>query len=293
MEAQREALRRPGKHLFALVAAFFSILMVLRPASAQSAQPPTLDEILQRLEGNLQHYNATVPSFFCDEHVLSKVAPDAVDESKTTNSAFRLMRTLNPDKTVALTESREIKTVNDLPVSGAVLSGPAIVSGAFSGGLSVVSLGQKACMRYTLHRIDPSRPRDSYVVDFVSVFNRQHPPNCLLREDGKGRVFIDPATMEVTRVEVTAPHHTIIPGVMFRGLVLFPSVVGKWVFSVDYAPIALDGRTFWMPKAIDSTAWSKSFVPSRMIWTFKAQYSNYHKLEVTSHIVPDSIAPVP
>jgi hypothetical protein len=135
---------------------------------------------------------------------------------------------------------------------------------------------------------------DSYVVDFVSVFNRQHPPNCLLREDGSGRVFIDPASMEVTRVEVTAPHHTIIPGIKSRsGRVLFRSVVGKWVFSVDYAPITLDGRIFWMPATIDSIALSNTYVPSQMVWTFKADYNNYHKLEVTSRIVPDSLKPVP
>jgi hypothetical protein len=217
-----------------------------------------------------------------------------VNENRTTNSTFRLVRTLNPDKTVALAESRYIKTVNGLPASGAVLSGPAIVSGAFSGGLSFVSLSQQACMQYTLHRIDRSRPGDSYVVDFVSVFNRQHPPNCLLREDGSGRVFIDPASMEVTRVEVTAPHHTIIPGIKSRsGRVLFRSVVGKWVFSVDYAPITLDGRIFWMPATIDSIALSNTYVPSQMVWTFKADYNNYHKLEVTSRIVPDSLKPVP
>jgi hypothetical protein len=30
-----------------------------------------------------------------------------------------------------------------------------------------------------------------------------------------------------------------------------------------------------------------------MVWTFKADYNNYHKLEVTSRIVPDSLKPVP
>ena len=75
------------------------------------------------------------------------------------------------------------------------------------------------------------------------------------------------------RVEARVPDHEITPGVF-----------GLWTWSINYAPAVLDGRTFWMPKTIESEA-----VPSdrHAAWSFVARYSNYHKLEVTSHIITD------
>src|SRR5665213_1693449 len=75
---------------------------------AQKAEPPpTLDQILQRLEGNLLHYHTVVPSFFCDEHATSTVLSiqDHGGQRSITNSTFRLERVRTPDQKIALTES--------------------------------------------------------------------------------------------------------------------------------------------------------------------------------------------
>lgn len=178
---------------------------------AQQAKVPTLEEILQRLEANLNHYDTGVPSLFCDEHVNSQVEPGPRDQDTITDSIFRLKRTATANHTTTLVESREIKNVNGKPATSQDMDGPTMLSGAFEGGLAVVSLSQTACMNYALQRINKNRPTEPYIVRFATVLTPQNIANCLLQEDSKGRAFIDPASMQITHLELTTPRHVLTP----------------------------------------------------------------------------------
>lgn len=246
---------------------------------------PTLDEILERLEANLNHYDTRVPSLFCDEHVISQVEPGSHDEDTVTDSIFRLKRTPNPDHTTTLVESREIKSVNGKPATSQDMDGPTMLSGAFEGGLAVVSLNQTVCMNYTLQRINKNRPTEPYIVRFATVLTPQNSAKCLLQENSKGRVFIDPASMQITHLEITTPHH-VISGNSYGSL-----GVGKRDLTVDYAPVLLGGETFWMPSTITMRVTRGSGTFHMIVWSFRATYRNYHKLEVKSRILPSSERP--
>ena len=74
-------------------------------------------------------------------------------------------------------------------------------------------------------------------------------------------------------VEASIPDHEITPG-----------VIGLWTWSIDYAPVVLDRKIFWMPKTVQSHAVADD---RRAAWSFTATYTNYHKLEVNSHIITD------
>ena len=256
----------------------FGILLASHSTLAQQASPPTLDEILIQLESNLLHYDTQIPNFFCSEHVVSLMLYGQKRQSTVTDSIFRLEHTLNPDQTTKLAESREIKTINGSPAEGKHINGPTILAGVFSGGLDAVSLSQKACMRYTLL---PTKPGEPYIVQFATLPNNRHRSGCVLKEDGAGRVFIDPAIMQVTRMELTVPHHIIIP-----------TEPGVWGISVGYSPVLLGGQTFWMPTTITSTATpNDAYYPT--VWSFDAHYTNCHKLGVTSRILPFGTPVVP
>ncbi len=242
---------------------------------AQQTKAPTLDEILQRLDANLTHYDTAVPSFFCDEHVISQVEPGIHGQSTVTDSVFRLIRTPNPDHTVSLIESREIANVNDKPAISQHLDGPTLLSGVFEGGLAVVSLNQVACMNYTLQPINKDRPTEPYAIRFITVLTPRNTADCLLQENTKGRVIIDAASTQITHLELITPRHTIAR-----------QVFGKRVITVDYAPVVLAGDTFWMPSTITSRITSGSGTFHMIIWRFRATYRNYHRLEVTSRIIP-------
>ena len=273
---------RQGSRYWLVVILLVDFLVPLQSVFAQQTPFPTLDEVLTRLEDNRQHYDTQIPNFFCDEHVASLLTYDKNHQSTTTDSVFRLERILKPDRTAKLVESREIKAVNGTPAAGDSIGGPVILSGVFSGGLYVVSLSQKACMRYALEPMKPEHPGDPYVVEFATLPSDQLPSGCVMRENSTGRVFIDPATMQVKRMELTAPHHNIS--------VAEPP--GVWSIWVDYAPVVFAGKTFWIPTIIRSKA-----VPDRphnsTVYTFDARYSNCHKLEVTSRVLPFGESPKP
>jgi len=249
---------------------------------AQQTKTPTLQEILERLDANLNHYDASVPSFFCDEHVVSEVEHGSRTEDTTvTDSIFRLKRTPDSDNTAALVESRQIKTVDGKPAASQKMDGPTMLSGAFEGGLAVVSLKQAACTNYKLQRIHKKRPADPYIVSFATVLMPQNTAGCLLKENSKGRAFINPASMQIAHLELTTPHHIITPGDEYRS-----PFIGERVITVDYAPVLLGGETFWMPSTIDLRVTSGSGTFHKSVWSFRATYRNYHKLEVKSRVLP-------
>lgn len=250
----------------------------LLPAFAQNGQPPTLNSILQRLESNLAHYDKEVPSFFCDEHAVSTVDPGQARDNTVSDSIFRLKRVEHADQSSTLDESREVKTVNGMPARSQDIGAPSTISGAFEGGLAIVSLSQRVCMRYTLERPKPGAP---YVVRFSTDLTRENTADCLLQEKSSGRALIDPDSMQITQLELTTPRHTIA-----RASYYADAVIGDRVLSVDYAPVILDGQTFWMPATITSRTTSGKNTFHAVIWSFKATYRNFHKLEVTSRIVP-------
>jgi len=272
-------------------------------AQTQTTETPTMHGIMQRLQENLEQYNALVPSFFCDEHVVSKKSPDRLLESRVTDSTFRLKRVANPDPDgkPILEESREVKRVNGQPANGESLGGPTTVRGAFSGGLALVSLSQEACMSYKLLPIKRNHPKDATIVQFASVPASERPDDCLMQEDISGRVLIDPDTMQIKRMEFHAPHHLIVPAGRTSAGGVISQVVGVWDLTIDYTPVLLGGKSFWLPATIKVKMsgspdgilntngvvnGSSNLDPFQTDWSLFADYSNYHRLEVTSRILP-------
>ena len=292
----------PHRHL-ALPAALLQVaLLALPPAQAQQAQPITLDDVVDRLQANLDSYKKLIPSFLCDERLASTMHQDgggsavnldpampqydgasAGNYETIAESVFRLKRDEHDDHTVSLDESREIRTIDGRPANGHDLDGPAMLSGAFSGGLAVVSEDERACMTYTL---EPFKPREPIVVRFSTVPAAQRPKDCILLEDGSGRVVIDPPSMQISRVEFKIPHHVATSDLSRDAKAR--KTITKWNVAVDYAPVRLDNRIFWLPKTIESTQNA-----STVEWSFRAIYRNYHKLEVNSRIVIPNDPPKP
>lgn len=260
-----------GACLLALVGSLFAL-------NAQRANAPTLDEILGRMEANLNHYDGELPSLFCDEHTVSKMEPGSGLGDTATDSVFRVKRTVGPEHTSSLVESREIKSVNGKAAKTQDMEGPSLLNGVFEGGLAVVSVNQKVCMKYTLQRLKGNEP---YVVRFVTALTPENSAACLLQEKSSGRVLIDPASMQIKRLELTTPHHVIVHGSLYSA-----PVVGKRTLSVDYAPVVLGGETFWLPSEISQKSVGDANTFHATVWTYKASYRNCHRTEVTSRILP-------
>ncbi len=238
--------------------------------------PPPLQTVLDRLEANYIEYTRSVPNLFCDEHVNSAYGPVASfvkPLQAVTESTFRLQRITGPDKKPMLKESRDIKTIDGKAVATETVGGPSILSGVFGSALGLVSSGESACMRYRMHpRLVGSRPEDRrIVIDFAMLPKRGRDPLCGTRES-EGRAFIDPATLRLRRIEVKT-----------LGYEIRPDILGEWDWSADYDPILFDGKPFWLPRTIDSSA--VAYGRNAMAWTFSARYSGCHQLAVKSRIL--------
>ena len=243
---------------------------------AQKGTAPALDEMLRRLDANLSYYDTHVPSLFCDEHVVSQVTPGPRNQDTVTDSVFRLKRVANADKTTSLEEEREVREVDGRAARSQDLDGPSLLSGVFEGGLAVVSGKEAACMSYTVLPVKKHRLGEPYVVRFSTAFTPENSAGCLLEEPSTGRALIDPLTMQIKRLELRTPRH-LIPAV---------NAYGRRDLVVEYAPVVLGEEAFWMPSAIAMHVVSGEGTFRAIRWSFQATYRNYHKLQVTSHLVP-------
>ena len=194
-------------------------------------------------------------------------------------SVFRLKRKIDPTtNTFAFEESRDVTTIDGKPAKGRPIDAPSMISGAFSGGLAFVSEDQRDCMKYALEKLKPGKP---IVVRYETAINIPHPENCILSEHSSGRVWIDPASMQIEHLAVDVPRHLFIP---FRndGSKSLP-ITGHWNVEVAYKPVILNAKTFWLPATIISKCSN-----DQTEWSFSASYRNYHLLEVHSRIVTPS-----
>ena len=256
------------------------MLLTAPVALAQTAGPsgnaparPSIDEILRRLQENLWDYQANVPDFFAEEHVVSTLKQEGARDIKTTtDSTFRLVRSHAIGEPHTFKESREIRLVNKKPAKGEDLRGPAIFTGAFSTGLTIVSLEGASCYDYTLEAAGELNKAPAIVIDYALKPDVLNDPSCPGPEKQSGRAWFDPNDFHTLRIEMTIPNHKDNNGIRVL-----------WTWAVDYAPVSLDNKQFWLPKTITSKAEAND---ASGIWTFVASYSNYHKLTVSSRIVP-------
>jgi hypothetical protein len=116
---------------------------------------------------------------------------------------------------------------------------------------------------------------DALVIEYALKPSLPASAGCPVREETKGRAFIDPSSMQIVRLEQQRPQHIEAVGLTVA-----------WSWSVDYAPVVLDGKPFWLPKTIHSQA--STISGSRHEWNFLANYSHYHLMTVTSTILPAS-----
>jgi hypothetical protein len=288
----------------------------------RDAHPLMLEEILTRVHENFRAYLASLPNLFADEHLDSSMS--SYDEAEghthfnsTTESAFRLERSDPSESSVQLIEARQILSVDRQPVpAGRTLAAPDLVTGAFSYGGSFLSPELKRCYDYRLlpsHRLNGT---NVLVVEYALKLSLTTETLCPVHEQNTGRAYIDPISMQVVRFEQVRPHHeldwgtynlfgtnswataahTVAPSqiggkvysVANRGysgdLTIVPGTKGKWSWAINYAPIVLNGKTFWLPTTITSSTTTTS--GRLIIWTFDTKYSNYHLLTTSSKILP-------
>ncbi len=287
------------------LASFPAALHAQTPARAQQpavppTTPPTLEQVLTGVLNNFADYLSTVPNLFADEHLVSSssgnrgmvIASAGITASgisySTTESIFRLKRGDTKGRVPELIESRQIQSVDHRPPApDQILTGPSILTGAFSYAASFLSPVLEPCYDYRLETNQHLHGAAVLVVDYAGKKFLARSAKCPIDEQNSGRAFIDPKSMQIVRLEQTRPHHEVD----FKSLDISVSVPMQgeqkttylWTWSIDYAPITLNGKSFWLPKATSSRLETGD---GRTRWSFVANYSNYHLMGVSSTILP-------
>jgi hypothetical protein len=242
-------------------------------AFAQAQQPNTaLDQILTRVEANTEQYKASVPSFVCDEHIISQETHNGVPKHETTVDAlFRVTR--SPSQTGILNESREVRAIDGKPSGNKKISMPISFTGGFSGALAkFLSADHRQCFDY---KPDPATAAPTGTTAFTFASREAaaaKDPACASIQPGTtGKFTIDSATVQVTHIERTVPY----PIGKDQGVLS--------TASVDFAPVTLSGKSFWLPFTVSAYT---SETPKTNAFRFTAHYRNYHRFAANSTILP-------
>jgi hypothetical protein len=255
------------------------VFVLLAPtAHAQQEEPPSLDALLTRLQASLDDYRTSIPRFYCSEHIVSRNSRLYGTEIKSTMDAvFRLDHRDPPlkDPRLNLVEDHELKTVNKVPVrrDSYPMSLPMMTYGVFSNAVSVASKEMARCYDYKLHDNGSYNGHPAIEIEYNYKLKMAEDSRCLPVRSS-GRAIFDAATLHPIRIEMSVPHYEVFPKSKLYGL---------WRWRINYIPITFDDRQFWLPGKVTSRLDSESGMTT---WYFEANYSNYHKLTVKSHIVP-------
>lgn len=251
-------------------------LCLLTTSAAAQNVNPGVNDILQHIENNRALYRNSVPNFSGNEHLLAELRSFNTDRWKA-DFTVSLHRRNPADSAAPLEETREPQSTagNQAVDPRAALQSPAFLSGVFSDGPGFAFLSDRACFQFKLQ--GSKGPAGTTLLEFETVPVAQRSPSCKTVEIAHGRIFIDPQTYQVVRIEKVLPRHEI-----------FREVLGNWTWSIDYAPVSLAGQTFWLPKTIKSAVKDEKVISTmdgrvtegtvgtRHTWILNATYTDFH-----------------
>ena len=247
-------------------------------ASASPSQSvPKLDQVLPRVRDHVKEFALSLPDFICDEKITSRELMGGKTLHETAiDSTFRGTQNIdrNPDgKGPPFTEWRDIQTIDGRPApKGQQLTGPFLFGGGFSSILDeIFSLKNSPYFNYKVIGTEKVDERATVVIRFETkkgqeallhreLFGSQY----LLK--GSGKAWIDLASMNVLRLELQYLDPPVPEGVL--------SVV------VEYAPVEIHGKAFWMPRTVTA----EQTVPNPKMpvgGQYIAEYSNYQEFHVS------------
>jgi hypothetical protein len=236
---------------------------------------PTVDDVLTRVRANVTEYQTSIPSFVSDESVLSqRFDGEKLKVEMKIESSFEMVRSTSGSD---LRETRIMNLVNGRVPKSQKVSPPF----GFNGGYdNVIGFTVNKCVDYRFAEA-PSAGNPIVIQVSRKPRSSDRPSDCASQSYDR-KAFIDPKTFQVFRIEETIQDvGTGIGGHL--PFVPMPSSHNVLSFSVDYMPVELGGKTFWLTKAVTCDLKDKN----RPIHLhYEAHYANYHRFASTAKILP-------
>ena len=244
----------------------------------QVPRVPPLDQVLASVSRNVKDFQDLLPDFVCDEKITSTVYESGkIRKMKIVNSIFTAVQKPSDSPgtgRVAFTENREITAIDRRSVRKGTKMPPLPV-GMFGGFSSLLSMTLSPKM-LDVHSYELEQELDQngrLVIHFRTRKNQQSLRSILngeyLIDNDTGTAWIDVQKMQVVRLQ--------------RDFLMLPIKL-KWLRdSVDYGPVTIDGREFWLPHTMRSDAgeWD-----AKDTSTFIAEYTNCKKFVADIKFVP-------
>jgi hypothetical protein len=253
---------------------FLSLLLAAIPSSAQQ-KALTMDDVLTHVREHVTEFRTSIPSFISDESVLSqRFVGDKLKDEMKVESSFEMVRDGSGG---GLHETRTFKLVNGSAPKNQKVEPPFTFRGGFA---DVIRFTDNKCADYRFADA-PSDGSPIVVLSSNKPLSSDRPADCTA-QISEFKAFIDPKTFQVLRLERTV--QDIATG--FAGHVPFvpmPSSHNVLTLSVDYTPIELGGKTFWLTKTVIVDLKDKN-KPIRL--HYEAHYTSYHRFAATSTILP-------
>jgi hypothetical protein len=256
--------------------ACLGLLHLVLSSASRSQALPKLDQILPRVQDHVKEFELSLPDFICDEKITSRelMGGKTIHETDI-DSTFR--GTQNKDeKDKPFTEWRDIQTIDGRPApKGQQLTGPFFFGGGFSSTLDAIfSLKNAQYFNYKVIGTERVDAKPTVVIRFETKKGQ----SALLHREmwgsqyilkGIGKAWIDLSSMNVLRLEL----QYLDP----------PAPEGVLSVAIDYAPVEINGKTFWMPRTVTA----EQTVPNPKMpvgGQYVAEYSNYHEFKVSVKI---------
>jgi hypothetical protein len=256
-------------HLIAL-----SLLLAAIPCSAQQ-NALTVDDVLTRVRANVSAYRTSIPSFISDESVLSqRFDGEKLKDEMKVESSFEMVRGGSGSD---LRETRIKNLVNGRAPKNQNVTPPFSFNGGFA---DVIDFTENKCADY--HFAEAPSIGNPIVVLVSGKLPSGNRLSTCSSQIYDLKAFIDPQTFQVLRLEETVQDtKMVIEGHLPS--VHMPSSNNVTSFSVDYTPVELGGKTFWLTKTVTADLKDKN-KPIRL--HYQAHYTNYHRFTSTVKILP-------
>jgi hypothetical protein len=262
------------------ISACIAIVFVMLPTTSSAQAVPNLKQVLERVQSHVSEFEHGLPDFICDETITSRELWGGKAKHETVMESTFMGKQRKVENGTPFTESRQIRTIDGHPAAqGQQLIAPFLYGGGFSSTLDEIFARENA--QYFKYKTAGTELLEGRTTAVVMFETRSGQKRLLYRDlfgqrsylKGRGKAWIDLESMNIARLEL----HYLDP----------PASQGELAVAVDYAPVVINDKTFWMPRTVTA----EQTIPNPKVpvgGKYVAEYSNYHEFNV-SHKIYDPV----
>jgi hypothetical protein len=241
------------------------------------APAASLNQILASVSRNVQDFQQLLPDFVCNEKITSTAYESGkLKETRTVESIFRAIKRpapASPGFQLVFTETRDITAIDGNPARKGARPPklPLAMFGGFGALLSMTFSPEN--LQYHQYELDEILGGAGIVVHFSTKKGQRELRSFL---DGEGLVnrdlgmaWIDSNSMQVVRLQ--------------RDFFSLPRTLRQLRNTVDYSPVLIGDRQFWLPNSMRTDATDRDPKKTK---TFLAEYTNCKRFTAEIKIVP-------